>query len=101
MTITLEFQEMSQSKTKHASGLVFVLRFECRLVLAKSHSSFKANFAQSKVSKAGQIKWQGFLWKDFACVTQALSKRCCGVRVAFVLLILPSLARQGGILTIL
>lgn len=89
---------MSQSKTKHASGLVFVLRFECRLVLAKGHSSFKANFAQSK---AGQIKWQGFLWKDFACVTQTLSKRCCGVRVGFVLLILPRLATQGGILAIL
>jgi len=51
---------MSQSKTKYASGFLFILRFELRLVFAKSHSTFKANFIQSKVSELGQIKriWQ-------------------------------------------
>lgn len=69
---------MSRTKTKPASGFLFVLRFELRLVLAKSHSTFKANFAQSEVSKPGQIKqiWQSFLWRDFAHVTQTQSKRC-------------------------
>lgn len=48
---------MFQRKTNHASGFLFILRSEVRLVLAKSHSTFKANFAQSKVSKRAQIKW--------------------------------------------
>lgn len=46
---------MFQSKTKYASGFLFVLRDELWLVLAKSLSTFKANFAQPEVFKPGQI----------------------------------------------